>query len=73
MDACMNKEQQVPEYQEATKAAMEHVKGKNVSIRHRNILSFRLIPCPNFPHMTWRKHCRMTRLIQVQDKNQPNQ
>ena len=28
MDACMNKEQQVPEYQQATKAAMGHAKEK---------------------------------------------
>ena len=26
MDACINKEQQVPEYQQATKSAMEHAK-----------------------------------------------
>ena len=26
MDTCMNKEQQVPEYQQAAKSAMEHAK-----------------------------------------------
>ena len=46
---------------------------KNVSIQHRNISNFRLIPRPNCPHMTRLKHSHMTHIIQVQGKNQPNQ
>ena len=46
---------------------------KIVSIQHRNILKFFLIPHPRRPQMTRWKHCRMTHLIQAQGKNQPNQ
>ena len=73
MDACINKEQQVPEDQQAAKPQWNTQKKNNVSIRHRNILKFRLIPCPRRPQMTCRKHRRTNNLIQVKGKNQPNQ
>ena len=62
----MNKDQQVPEYQQAEKSAMEHRRKKYVSIRQISIYKFCLIPHPHCPQMTRRKdHC-MTHLIQVQ-------
>ena len=46
---------------------------KNMSLRHRNIRNFCLIPCPHRPQMNRWKHCQMTHLIQVQSKNQRKQ
>ena len=69
MDACMNKEKQVTEYQQAAKAATEYTKEKKAYTRHRNILKFCLIPCPHSPQMTCNKHRWMNHLIQVQGKN----
>ena len=48
-------------------------KNKKVSIRHKDVLKFRLIPHPHCPKMTCRKHHWTTNLIQVQGKRQPNQ
>ena len=72
MDACINKEQQVPEDQQAAKPQWNTQRNKHVSIWHENIMKFRLIPCPRHPQTTRRKHFRMTHLIQVHGKNQPN-
>ena len=69
----MNKDQKVPEYQQAAKSVMEHAKVNNVSIRNIDILKFRLIPRPRRPQMTRQKHHRKNNLIQVQGKNQQNQ
>ena len=69
----MNKEQQVPEDQKSANTQCNTQRNKNVSIRHRNILKFRLILRPRCPRITCRKHRQMTHLIQVQGKNQPNQ
>ena len=46
---------------------------KNVSTRHKNISKFCLIPCSHRPQITRQKNLRMNHLIQVKDKNQPNQ
>ena len=70
MDACMNKNQQVPEYQQAAKSQFNMQSNNNVSVRHDNISKFRLIPRPLCHHTTRWKHRRMTNLIQVQGKNQ---
>ena len=70
MDSCMNKKEQVSEYQQAAKPQCNTRRNKNVSIRHDNILKFRLIPNPLLHQMTLWKHRQMTHLIQVQDKNQ---
>ena len=72
MDACINKEQHVPEDQQDAKLQWNTQRNNNVSIRHTNISKFRLIPCPHRHQMTRRKHRRMTHLIQVQVKNQPS-
>ena len=63
MDACVNKEQQVPEEQQAENSQWNTQRNKNISIRHRNILKFCLIPCPRHPQMTIRKHRWMTHLV----------
>ena len=66
----MNKKQQVPEYQQAAKLQFNTQSNKKFSIRHKNILKFRLIPCP-LCHLTIRwKHRQMNHLIQVKGKNQ---
>ena len=72
MYACMNKEQQVPEYQQAAKPQWNTRRKNNVSIRHENISKFRLIPRPHSHQMTLWKHHWMNHLIQVQSKNQPS-
>ena len=64
----MNKEQQVPEDQQAAKPAMKHARNKNVSIRHKNTSKFSLIPHPLRHQMTCWKYLRMTHLIRVQGK-----
>ena len=69
----MNKEQQFPEDQQAAKSAMEHSMEKNVSIWHRNILKFCLIPRPHRPQTICRNHRLMNHLIRLQGKTQPNQ
>ena len=69
----MNKEQQFPEDQQAENPQWNTQRNKNVSIRHKNISKFRLITRPRSPHMNCCKHRRMTHLIEVQEKNQPNQ
>ena len=66
----MNKEQQVPEYQQAEKPQRNTQRKKYVSIRQENISKFRLIPCPLRHQINRWKHLRMTHLIQVQGKNQ---
>ena len=70
MDACMNKEQQFPEDQQAAKPQWNTQRNGNVSIRHDNTSKFRLIPRPLRHQMNCWKHRRMTHLIQVQFKNQ---
>ena len=40
MDACMNKEQPVPEYQQAEKPQWNTRRNKNMSVRHKNISKF---------------------------------
>ena len=70
MDACMNKEQQVPEYQQSTNPQCNTQRNKNVSIQHDNILKLRLITCPLRHQVTRSKHCWMTHMMQVQGKNQ---
>ena len=45
-------------------------RNKNVSIRHRNILKFCLIPCLHRPQTTRLKHRWMTHIIQVQGQKQ---
>ena len=52
MGACVNKEQQVPEYQQPAKPQRNTRSNKNVSIRHENISKFRLIPHPHRHQMT---------------------
>ena len=73
MEACMNKDQQVPEDQQAAKLQWNTQRNKNMSIRHINILKFRLIHRPHCSQTTRQKHCQMTYLIPVQGKDQPNQ
>ena len=65
----MNKELQFSEDQQA----MEHAKEKNLSILHKMISIFCLIPRTPRPQMNCPKNRRMTHMIQVQGKNQPNQ
>ena len=43
IDACMNKEKQVPEYQQAVKPQWNMQRNKNVYIRHKNITEVCLI------------------------------
>ena len=63
MGACMNKYQQVPEYQQASKQQWSTQRNKNVSIWHDNLSKFCLIPRPIRHQMTRWKHRRMTHLI----------
>ena len=66
----MNKEQQVPEYQQATNPQWNTRRNKNVSISQENISNFRLVPRPYCHQIICWKHRQMTHLIQVQVKNQ---
>ena len=66
----MNKDQQVPEDQQAAKPQWNTQINKNVSIRHDNISKYCLIHHPRRHQITSCKYRRMTRLIQVQGKNQ---
>ena len=68
----MNKEQQVPEDQQAGNPQCNTLSNKNVSIRHDNISKLCLIPRPHPHQMTNWKRRQMTHLIQVQVKNQPS-
>ena len=61
----MNREQQVPEYQQAEKLQWNMQRNKNLSIWHYNISKFCMIPHPLRHQMTRWKHRRMTHMIQV--------
>ena len=69
----MNKEQQIPEDQQATKSAMEHTKEQECVHTAQKYIEICLIPRPHCPHMTRQNYIWKTRMIQVQGKNQPNQ
>ena len=66
----MNKEQQVPEDQQAVKMQWKTRRNKNISIRHKNISKFYLIPFPHHYQMACWKHRQMNHMIQVQGNNQ---
>ena len=68
MDACMNWNQQIPEYKKIAKPQCNMQRNKNVSIRHNNISKFCLIPCPLPLQMTRWKHCQMTHIVNAQRK-----
>ena len=68
MDACMNKKQQVPEYQQSTKPQCNMHRNENVPILYGNISKFCLIPSRICHQMTRWKHHQMNHLIQVQVK-----
>ena len=70
MDACMNKKQQVPEYQQSAKLQCNTQRKNNVSIQNENTSKFCLIPRPLRHQMNRLKYRRITHLIQEQGKNQ---
>ena len=69
----MNKEQQIHEDQQAENPQWSTQRNKNVSIRHRMLSIFSLIHCPPHPQTTRQKHGRMTHMIKIKGKTQPNQ
>ena len=69
----MNKAQQITEDQQAENPQWNTQMNKNVYIGYGIISIFSLILCPHCTWITCWKHCRMTHLIQVQEKNEPNQ
>ena len=64
----MNREQQVPEYQQAEKLQWNMRRNNNVSMQHENISKFRLITFAHRHQMTRQKHRRMTNLIRYKAK-----
>ena len=69
----MNKEQQVPEDQQAAKAEMEHGKEQECVHKAQRNIEYLSDSSSSFSSDELSKHRQMTHLIQLQGKKQTNQ
>ena len=73
MDAYMNKEQHIPEYQKYEKSAMKHTKEQEHVHTDRNYINLLSNSSSSLSSDDLLKNCRVTHLIQAQEKTHPNQ